>query len=319
MLMIICLGTTPADQRTMTFGSLQLNAVNRAAGVTRTASGKSINVARVARTLDAKVTATGFVGGDAAAFIRRDLDSAGIQHDFVDVEPNTRLCVTVIDKATGSATELIEESKPVDPDAWDRLAATLQRLLRASAGEPSMLVLSGTLASGAPQDFYARCVTQALAEGVDTIVDAAGEPLRLAISARPLVVKPNRDELARTLGPQTRIDTSTDAGLREAMRQVVASGARWVVVTLGDEGAMASNGERFWRIVVPKVDVVSPIGSGDSFAAGLAVAITRGEAMPAALALGAACGVANAMTPVAGHVRPDDVAALMNELRVEPA
>jgi tagatose 6-phosphate kinase len=321
--MIICLGTTPADQRTMTFASLQLNAVNRAATVARTASGKSINVARVAHTLGAKVTATGFVGGDAASFIRRDLDAAGIRHDFIDVEPNTRLCVTVIDQTTGSATELIEESTPVAPNAWEQLSTALERLLRDSAGEASMLVLSGTLARGAPVDFYARCVAQASAHGVGTIVDAAGEPLRLAIGARPLIVKPNRDELARTLGPDSSMasstDTSIDAGLCDAMRRVVASGAQWVVVTLGADGAIASDGNGFWRVTVPSIKAVNPIGSGDSFAAGLAVAMTRGEALPAALALAAACGVANAMTPVAGHVRPDGVASLLADLDVKPA
>ena len=51
-------------------------------------------------------------------------------------------------------------------------------------------------------------------------VDAAGEPLRRAISAKPFVVKPNRDELGRTLDA----DTSTDAGLRDAMRRIVAAG-----------------------------------------------------------------------------------------------
>lgn len=293
----------------MTFASLHLDAVNRAAAVSRTASGKSINVARVARTLGAKVMATGFVGGDAAAFMRRDLDAAGIRHDFVDVEPTTRTCVTVIDQAAGSATELIEESKPVGPDAWDRLLGRLDAHLRTA----DALVMSGSLTPGAPEDFYARCAARATAHGVRCVVDAAGEPLRLALAARPFLVKPNRAELARTLG----VDTSTDAALRDAMRQVVALGAQWAIVTLGGEGAIASDGSAFWRIAVPKVEVVNPIGSGDAFAAGLAVALTCGEAMPEALALGAACGVANALTRVAGHVRPDDVASLMGRLEVE--
>src|SRR5687767_7837243 len=174
MPMILCLGTTPADQRTMTFASLQLDAVNRAASVTRTASGKSINVARVARTLGADVVAAGFVGGDAGPFMRRDLDSAGIRHDFVDVTPATRACITVVDESTGTATELIEESKEVEPDAWDRLVDRLDAHLRTA----DVLVLSGTLTPRAPQDFYGRCVARAALHGVRAIVDATGEPLK---------------------------------------------------------------------------------------------------------------------------------------------
>ena len=307
--MILCLGTTPADQRTMTFGSLQLDGVNRATSVTRTASGKSINVARVARTLGADVVATGLVGGDAAAFMRHDLDAARIRHDFVDVSPTTRGCITVIDESTGTATELIEESKEVEPDAWDRLVDRLDAHLRTA----DVLVLSGTLTPRAPQDFYRRCVTRAALHGVRTIVDAAGEPLKQAIGAKPFIVKPNRSELGRTLG----MDTSTDAGLRHAMRHVLSSGVNWVVVTMGRDGAIASDGNAFWRVGIPQVKVVNPIGSGDSFAAGLAVALTGGGAMPEALVLAAACGVANAMTRVAGHVQPNDVSQLLHDLKVE--
>jgi len=307
--MILCLGTTPADQRTMTFASLQLDAVNRAASVTRTASGKSINVARVARTLGADVVAAGFVGGDAGPFMRRDLDSAGIRHDFVDVTPATRACITVVDESTGTATELIEESKEVEPDAWDRLVDRLDAHLRTA----DVLVLSGTLTPRAPQDFYGRCVARAALHGVRAIVDATGEPLKQALGAKPFIVKPNRAELGRTIG----IDTSTDAGLRDAMRHVLSWGAQWVVVTMGRDGAIASDGNGFWRVGTPQVQAVNPIGSGDSFAAGLAVALTVGPPMPEALVVGAACGVANAMTRVAGHVQPNDVSQFLNDLEVE--
>jgi tagatose 6-phosphate kinase len=293
----------------MTFASLQLDAVNRAASVTRTASGKSINVARVARTLGADVVATGFVGGDAGPFMRRDLDSVAIRHDFVDVQPTTRACVTIIDESMGTATELIEESKEVEPEAWDRLVHRLDAHLR-TAG---VLVLSGTLTPGAPQDFYGWCVARAALHGARTIVDATGEPLKRAMAAKPFIVKPNRAELGRTTG----IDTSTDIGLRDAMRHALSWGVRWVVVTMGRDGAIASDGRAFWRVGTPQVQVFNPIGSGDSFAAGLAVALTCGPAMPEALVVGAACGVANAMTRVAGHVQPTDVAQFLNDLEVE--
>ncbi|MDQ3440514.1 MAG: 1-phosphofructokinase family hexose kinase [Planctomycetota bacterium] len=306
--MIICLGTTPAVQRIMTFATLHLDGVNRATRVTQSASGKSLNVTRVVHTLGEPVIATGFIGGDAAAFIRNDLDAAGIRHDFVEVEPVTRTCVTVIDESAGTATELIEESKGVEPEAWPRLADTLESLLP-TAG---VLALSGTLTPGAPQDFYAQCVRQASAHGVQTIVDATGEPLRHALAAQPYVVKPNRGEIGNTLG----VDTSSDEGLRDAMKQLVAQGAEWVVVTTGGDSVIVSNGRAFWRVTVPHVDVVSPIGSGDSFAAGLAVGILRGQPVDEACILATACGAANAMTPAPGFVRPADVERLQRAISV---
>jgi tagatose 6-phosphate kinase len=76
------------------------------------------------------------------------------------------------------------------------------------------------------------------------------------------------------------------------------------------------DGERAWRIHSPKIEVVSPIGSGDSFAAGLAAGLMRGEPLYEAARLGAACGAANAATPVAGFVRAEDVERLTQEIRI---
>ena len=63
------------------------------------ASGKPINVARVLHTLGRRPLASGFVGGETGKFIRRDLDEIGLAHDFVEVEPATRICVTVVDRS----------------------------------------------------------------------------------------------------------------------------------------------------------------------------------------------------------------------------
>ena len=51
--------------------------------------------------------------------------------------------------------------------------------------------------------------------------------------------------------------------------------------------------------------------------AGLASALSQGQRLPDAARLGVACGAANALTPTAGVVRPDDVAELLARTEVE--
>lgn len=305
--MILCIGPTPTVQRTMTFEALTLDSVNRAAGVHEYASGKSINVARVAHTLGERVLATGFLGGERGRFLRADLDQARIAHDFVDVAPETRLCITVIDRAKCTATELIEESAEVAPQAY---ADLLSKVAGAIAGA-RVAVLSGTLTPGAPQRFYADCVS--LAASVPTIVDARGDVLKESLSRRPFVVKPNRRELADTFDA----DVDDDDSLRGAMRELIARGARWAVVTAGSVPTLVTNGSQFWSIPVPRVDVVSAIGSGDAFAGGLAVGLVRGMQVPEACRLATACAVSNAMTPYAGYISFEVVKSLAAQ--VNPA
>lgn len=306
--MILCLGLTPTVQRTMTFASLTLDAVNRTADVHEFASGKSTNVARVLHTLGEQPVALGVLGGPRGRFFRADLDRVEIEHDFVEVEAPTRLCITVIDQSTRTATELLEESRPITSTDHDTV---LDRLLK-RVEQAKLLVLSGTLPPGANANFYARCVKLAQ-PAIPVIVDAVGPPLIEALAGKPFVVKPNRSELGRTLG----IDVESDQAMRDAMQQLISRGARWVVVTEGKHGVVVTDGQSFWRITTPAIEVVSAIGSGDSFAAGLAAGIVQGMEVPQACILGAACGSANAMIPHAGHVRSDDVAAIQKAIRLE--
>src|SRR5204863_285295 len=74
-------------------------------------AGKSVKVAKVLGVLGKPVTAMGFVGGERGEFIRGELDRRKIEHDFVAVWPQTRLCVTILDQEAGTITELVEESR----------------------------------------------------------------------------------------------------------------------------------------------------------------------------------------------------------------
>src|SRR5438128_5915641 len=137
--MIVCLGTTPTVQRTMSFASLTIDGVNRAKSIHQFASGKSINAARVLKTIGEDVIALGPVGGDSGNFIRQDLARAGIAHDLLEAAAPTRLCLTLLDESAGTATELIEESSTVPPAAADELLAKLRSKIDAT----TVLMLSG--------------------------------------------------------------------------------------------------------------------------------------------------------------------------------
>jgi len=305
--LIICLGTTPAVQRTMTFEHVVIDDVNRAIQTRQYASGKPINAARVLHTLGRRPLACGFVGGETGAFIRRNLDEISLAHDFVEVAPATRICVTMVDRSAGTATELIEEAAAVNSGDGDLLLEKLRSLM----GQCEGLILSGKLAPGVAGDFYARCVYEA--RGKLVVLDGSGEALRRALAAGPTIVKPNRGELAETVG----MTIDSDASLKTGIGKLIAAGPKWVVVTAGGGKTVVSDGNRFWGISTPTVRVVSPIGSGDSFAAGLAAAVCAGEDVPQACRLAVACGAANAMTPFAGHLRREDVDALLPGIVVD--
>lgn len=306
--MFLTIGTTPAAQRVMVFRKLTLDAVNRAVTTLDGVAGKAINVAKVLKALGENPVALGFVGGPRGETIRAAMAALGIAADFIQVSAPTRQCITVIDETTGMHTELVEESRAVEPAAYDALMANIQRQANVRAA-----IMSGTITPGGPVDFYARCIQWANQAGAITAVDAQGALLMEALKARPGLVKPNRHELAATIGQPL----DSEAQLCSAMRTLAELGAQRVVITAGAAATLAFDGCAFWKITSPKIKAVNPIGSGDAFTAGCAARLVRGDDLGEACRWGAACGAANALTWMAGEVTTDEVARLAKEVSVE--
>jgi sugar/nucleoside kinase (ribokinase family) len=89
----------------------------------------------------------------------------------------------------------------------------------------------------------------------------------------------------------------TGAGPEESAR-ALASRFTVACVKLGEEGAVAAQGDRVERRSPPRIDPGSSFGSGDAFAAGLLVALARGASLGDALELGCQAGAAAAARAV---------------------
>lgn len=310
--MILCVGGTPAMQRTLLFPRLELGEVNRAREVQVTASGKVVNAARVATTLGARALVATFLGGDPGRFVARRLDAEGVAHDVVWTQDDapTRTCVTLVPDGA-AVTELVEEAPPVSGED----AAALEAVIGRRLGEARALLLIGSLPPGVPDGLYARLARAAREAGVPALIDAQGEDLLAALAARPFLVKPNLDEAAAALGLERGGDP--ERGALAAVDALAAAGAEWALVSMGAAGAVLGDaaGSR-WSVAPPRIAARNPIGSGDSLAAGLMLAVTRGEPVPDAAAYGTACAAANALSLTAGVVDPEDVAALRPQVRL---
>lgn len=306
--MILCIGPTPATQRVMLFPKLTLDAVNRANQTVEGIAGKAINVAKVLRSLGEEVLATGFAGGARGAALLATLEEKGIGREFVGVPASTRQCTTVIDQAAGTITELVEESQPVPASAYEELQTIISGRIKNSRAA----VMSGTVTPGGPVSFYRWCTEMAHRAGALPVVDAQGVALGEALAARPGLVKPNRVELAATLGKVLPDEAAVISGMRELHER----GARQVVVTAGKERTLAFDGKNSWRISTPKIAALNPIGSGDAFTAGLVWRLLRGDDLSEACRWAAAAGAANALTLLAGELDPEEVSRLAREISV---
>ena len=307
--MILCVGGTPAMQRTLFFESLEPGGVNRAYETRVTASGKAVNVARAVTVLGGRALLATFLGGDSGRFVARELDAQGVPHEVVWTEDDapTRTCTTLI-LNNGPVTELVEEALPVSGKDVTALEAVVTENLK----EARALCLIGSLPPGVPNDLYAQLTAAAHEAGVQVLVDAQKAPLRAALDEGPFLVKPNLEEAVATLDLP-----SGEPDARVAVAALTDAGARWALVSTGASGSLLGDDSgKLWSVEPPRVEAVNPIGSGDVMAAGILLALGRGSDMLGATVYGTACAAANALTPTSGVVRPADVDALLPRVRL---
>jgi 1-phosphofructokinase family hexose kinase len=311
--MIVTVTLNAAIDRTLAVPNLRLGRRHRAVETTSMAGGKGVNVARALKALGRPVLATGLAGGPTGTLIAEQLSGEAILNDFVRIACESRTSTAIIDPASGEQTEVNERGPSVTDD---ELELFVEKLLYAVRGA-SLCVFAGSLPHGAEPTLYARLVAEVRRLGVDTVLDAEGEPLRLGTRAEPSAVTPNEVEAEELVGNEFADDDDRVA----AVRQIAELGAREAVMTLAS-GCIALVGEeparRVYRVRLDQLEEpVSTVGSGDAFLAGFAAARYAGEDAEECLRFAVACGAESTRRFGAGVLDPRGVERLLPEVEVE--
>lgn len=307
--MVITVTLNPAVDKTIRMRHVALGEVNRVCESYLDPGGKGINVSRLVDRLGGPTIAFGFIGGEIGELIARALEAEGVQSHLIRVPGQTRLNVTIFDESTGQGTSFYDRGPEIGARYLDRLDEDVRVWLSLKP----VIVLAGSLPPGVADTFYADYIALAHSVGVRTILDTAGDPLRLGIQARPYLIKPNRSEAEDLVGrPLPDLPSVV-----QAARELVARGPEVVVISLGAQGAICADRSTVWHAVPPIVGRRSTVGSGDSMVAGFALAIAHGDDIVEGLRLGTAAGAATAMTPGTALGSPTDIARLLPRVKVE--
>jgi 1-phosphofructokinase family hexose kinase len=254
------------------------------------------------------VIATGVVGGPAGDEIRADLEARGVATRFVDGVATSRRTVNVVSAVHGDATIFNEPGPELSGPHWQSLVAGLDSVMAEVAA--TVVVLSGSLPPGLPDDAYADLVDLGHAHGARVIVDADGAALRGALTSGPDLVTPNRAELARATG------TGDVAAGVAALREL---GGRDVLVSCGADGLLLMPEEGSgWQARLPTPLSGNPTGAGDAVVAALAAGMASASTWQRVVQDAVTWSAAAVLQPIAGEIDPDDVARLEPQVLVEP-
>ena len=229
--MIITVTLNAAIDKSLSVPNFRLGRRHRTVEQTTMPGGKGVNVARTLKSLGQPVIATGFAGGATGTRIVEQLTEESILNDFVRIREESRTNTAVHDPTNGETTEINERGPAV---SGKEIELFRDKLLYLSRGA-DVVVFAGSLPRGVEADVYAQLIKEVRKAGVQTVVDADGDPMRLAVRAEPDVISPNVIEAEELVGHEFNDDEDRII----AVREMVALGAREAIMTLPD-GCVAS-------------------------------------------------------------------------------
>jgi ribokinase len=232
-------------------------------------SNQAVGCARLGAHVDfvARIGTDAF--GDMALGLYRE---EGIETDFLERSPDTPTGVgfIVVEAGTG------QNSIVLDPGANELLTpsdvAAAHPVLK-----PAKVVLTQL---EIPADAAASAMQHGRSGGAITILNPAPvRPLPSSVLALVDVLTPNEKE-ARVLAGR---DPNVDIEPQIVAQELLNLGVKQVVMTLGEKGALLFAASSSKHLAAIDVQAVDTTGAGDSFNAGLAVALAHGDSIEAAV------------------------------------
>jgi 1-phosphofructokinase family hexose kinase len=305
---ILCVNLNPCVDKTLYLDRLVPEIIQTASRITTTVGGKANNVARVLSAFGYEAVAMNFFGGETGRLCERLLiEEDGVRTETVWTESPTREIITIHEEEPNRHTDIKEPSPQILSEERDELIERYGRLL----DEAEFVSYGGSAPSKSVDDLPATLCRLARGRTVPFILDTYGEAFTLALDEQPFMVKPNVAEVEPLLG----ISIGDEAGEETALDALSAK-APLAVLSLGTRGFLAAYEGRRYRVHSPRVATVNSVGSGDALVAGIVMGLIEKKPFEETLALAAAAGAANAASPLACRMGPDDVSALIPDARV---
>lgn len=293
--MIYTVTLNPAIDKTVVIPSFSAGTVNRVESVREDAGGKGVNVSKCLKALGVPSVCAMILAGSAGDHLAQLVRDEGLSVLPVITEGQTRTNLKVIASQLGQNTDINEPGPQVSGKILQQLLTTLLDKIHPS----DIVILSGSLPKGAPQDTYRRWCERFSAAGARVFLDADGACMAEGIQGKPYLVKPNETELARVL----KRPLDTEDALIAGGKELLDAGITNVVISLGGDGALFLWEDSIYRAQSLSVPVLSTVGAGDSVVAAMAYGLQSGLSKEEQIRLAMAMGAASVMQ--SGSQAPD--------------
>ena len=307
--MILTFTPNPCVDKTVFIDRLEVGGRIRSKRCTCIPGGKGTNVSRAVKIFGYETAAMNIVGGHAGRHVVEMIEAQDeIRAIPCWVADQTRTITTVLEEQTGVQTAFFEPGSQVTEAEHTAILETF----RDSLDGVSVVTLNGTVPCPSLVQLYGELIPIAHKAGCKVILDTHSEELVHGITAKPDMIKPNHEEAAKHLG----YAVDTPEAQHRAIADFHAAGILFVVLSLGKDGCLVSDGNTILRATPPSIDEVNPVGSGDALVAPFAIGLQEGWNLERMTRYGCAAGTANAMSWDIGHFTMDEVEEIAGQVEI---
>ncbi len=160
-----------------------------------------------------------------------------------------------------------------------------------------------------PEDLYARLIKEIRRRGKNTLIglDTDGKFLRYGVGEKPDLIKPNIWELERLMSERIL----NFEHLCQTGEKLLKSGIPFIIVTMGDKGAIGFSKDGFFYANGPVVNNPGSVGCGDVLLAGFVLSFSQTGNFKESLRFAVASATAKAARAFTDFPSPDEVIQLL--------
>lgn len=300
---VITITLNPALDKSARIDKLIPDKKLRASDITFEPGGGGINVSRALKQLGGSSCALYTKGGYIGGFFKDLLKEAGIDQTPIEVKDTMRENLLVVEKSTNRHYRFGMLGATLSPEEAQKCLDAIKSYYL----KPDIIVASGSLSPGLPDDFYVEIAEIANSLKSKLILDTSGAALKKGIRKGVFLLKPNLGELSSLAGVE---NVEMDMVEKLAKGLIQEGKTEVVTVSLGPGGALLVTKDITELIPSPTVHKKSVVGAGDSMVAGMVYMLSQEKSLREMIRYGVAAGTAATMTPGSELCRKDDVERL---------
>lgn len=267
--------------------------------------GKAVNVARMLHFLGARVTL--LAPDDCAGETSELLANCGFDCELIPTNLSLRRNYKYVD-ADGATREQNGSAGTLSPQHYQQLIDRVLHICRTR--QISHLALCGSFPQGVEKAVYKSLIKAANALDISCVTDASGDPLSLAVQAKPALIKPNLQEFA-ALSSQSLSMLKIEEAIEKAIFDAYLDLGVQILCSMDKNGSIYAGDKGVYKIKSPAVEqVASFAGAGDTMLASFIYArLLCAAPIAHSLRFASAAATAKVKLPASTLPTPEDIFA----------